>query len=174
MADGWDAAAFEALFRAHYAGLCGFVYRFVRSRESAEELVQDLFAALWRQRHQLEVRSSVKAYLYRGARNRALNWLEHEGLARSWVERETPAGEPAAPHAQLPDAQLESLERRTHLERALDTLPVRCRATLRLRYVEQLSHAEIAEVMGISLKGVENQLARGLKALRRTIPPETI
>jgi len=48
-----DVTAFEALFRAHYAALCHFVYGYVRSRAVAQELVQDLFLRLWENRNPL-------------------------------------------------------------------------------------------------------------------------
>ena len=55
------------------------------------------------------------------------------------------------------------------LDAAMESLPERCRLVMQLRWREQLSYAEIAEVMQISVKGVENQLARGLAALRRRL-----
>lgn len=169
-ATAWDDAAFEALFRLHYAPLCGFVYRFVRSRDTAEELVQDVFASMWASRRSLDVRTSVKAYLYRAARNRALNWIEHQGVVRSWAERAL--AEPLSSPTDLPSRRIEQAELRERIARALELLPERCRLVLRLRYLEQMTHAEVAEAMGISSKGVENQLGRGLKALRHHLAGE--
>ena len=60
----------------------------------------------------------------------------------------------------------ESSDLRFDLDALLSALPERCRLVMHLRWEEQLSHAEIAEVMGITVKGVERQLARGLHALR--------
>src|SRR5262245_3182517 len=73
-----DEAAFEALFRAFAPGLCAFVSNYVGSREAAEEIVQDLFLALWRMRSSLEVESSLSTYLFSAARNRAFDWLKRE------------------------------------------------------------------------------------------------
>lgn len=169
-AAAWDEAAFEALFRLHYSALCGFIYRFVRSRDTAEELVQDVFASMWANRHSLDVRTSVKAYLFRAARNRALNWIEHQGVTRAWAERAL--ADPPESASDLPGSRLEAAELRDRVHRALDVLPARCRLVLRLRYLEQMTHAEVAEAMGISIKGVENQLGRGLKALRAHLAGE--
>jgi RNA polymerase sigma-19 factor, ECF subfamily len=57
------------------------------------------------------------------------------------------------------------------LHAALESLPERCRLVMHLRWRDQLRHAEIASVMGISVKGVEMQLARGLRALRALLTP---
>ncbi len=67
------------------------------------------------------------------------------------------------------DAALERAELLGRLEAAIESLPERCRLVMRLRWREQLPYAEIAQIMGISTKGVENQLARGLKALRELL-----
>ena len=162
-----DAAAFEALFRAHYGPLCGFAERYVGSAAIAEELVQDLFADLWARRDTWTPRSSVRAYLFTAVRNRALNLRKRDTLERDWSEQEATA-EVHALHQDPPraDAALETAELHARLEAAMESLPERCRLVMRLRWREQLGYAEIAEIMGISPKGVENQLARGLKALR--------
>ena len=164
---GGDAAAFEALFRGHYGPLCGFAERYVGSAAVAEELVQDLFADLWARRDTWTPRSSVRAYLFTAVRNRALNLRKRDTLERDWSEQEATA-EVHALHQDPPraDAALETAELHARLEAAMESLPERCRLVMRLRWREQLGYAEIAEIMGISPKGVENQLARGLKALR--------
>jgi RNA polymerase sigma-70 factor (ECF subfamily) len=65
------------------------------------------------------------------------------------------------------DAALDRAELRTRLDEAIAALPERCRLVMHLRWREQMPYAEIASVMGISVKGVENQLARGLAAIRQ-------
>jgi RNA polymerase sigma-70 factor (ECF subfamily) len=65
-----------------------------------------------------------------------------------------------------PDDLLDDAERRDRLRAALEALPERCRLVMQLRWEEQLTHAEISDVLGITVKGVERQLARGLRALR--------
>ncbi|MDX5345987.1 MAG: sigma-70 family RNA polymerase sigma factor, partial [Hymenobacteraceae bacterium] len=71
-----DAPAFESLFRSYYSGLCHFALKFVRDKETAEELVQDLFVHLWENRHTLQISGSVKSYLFTATRNRAFNYLK--------------------------------------------------------------------------------------------------
>ena len=133
-----DERALETVFRSHYSPLCDFAARYVRQDALAEELVQDLFADLWARRQSWYVRGSVRAYLFAAVRNRALNLREI----------------------------LERADLRARLDAALESLPERCRLVMHLRWREQMRHAEIASVMGISVKGVEIQLARGLRAIR--------
>jgi RNA polymerase sigma-70 factor, ECF subfamily len=157
-----DAAAFEGVFRAHYAALCAFALRYVGERALAEEIVQQLFSDLWT-RADWRIHGSLRAYLFAAVRNRALNLRKRQRFERGWDEA---ADDALADDMPAADAQIEAAETSVRLSAALDRLPERCRLVMQLRWARRLSHAEIAEIMGISIKGVENQLSRGLKALR--------
>jgi RNA polymerase sigma-70 factor (ECF subfamily) len=113
----------------------------------------------------------VRSYLFAAVRNRALNQRKRGSRERDWLRNEATAMEsfPAVPDT---DDELEIEDLLRDLGAAIESLPERCRLVMRLRWRDQLSYAEIAEVMGISVKGVENQLARGLKSLRdRLVTP---
>ena len=160
-----DEAAFEALFRALAPGLCALVTRYVGSRPAAEELVQELFFDLWQRREQLAPEQAITGYLYVAARNRALNWLRHE-------RRITPWSAAAQQHAAEPDPSspneselLDMLE----LQDAIASLPARCRLIFTLSRQQDMSYGEIASSLGLSIKTVETQMGRALKALRERL-----
>ncbi len=164
-----DERAFESLFRTHYTPLCRFLVHYL-DPSVAEEIAQDLFLRLWRDRGQAPVRGSVRAYLYVAARNAALNHLRHQRIHDRWRLRAHPA--PDAPPAAVPatpedDAAAGELAQA--VAAALRDLPERGRLAATLRWQHQLSYAEIAEVMEISVKGVENQLNRIGKVLRERL-----
>ena len=161
-----DPVAFERAFRAYHPSLCQFAYRYVRSREVAEELVHDVFAKLWESRRRLDVRDSLKSYLYSAVRNHAISHLRHALVERRWREGEV---QREAPH-DINDADrlLESEELVAAVQRVLDHLPERCRLGLTLRWQRQMSYAEVAEAMEISVKTVEIYVSRGLAALRES------
>jgi RNA polymerase sigma-70 factor (ECF subfamily) len=162
-----DRAAFERCFRAMHGPLVAFVERYAGDRPRAEEVVQELFFALWRDRERLELTGSFRAYLFSAARNRALNLRRRDAVEQDWATDEAHADVRALhPSPALPDDILESEELTAQVAAAFASLPERCRLAMQLRWREGLSYAEIADVLGIGTKGVENQLARGLKALR--------
>jgi RNA polymerase sigma-70 factor (ECF subfamily) len=161
-----DEAAFESLFREYHAPLCRFVYGFLRSRDLAEEVVQEVFLALWSRRASWDVQGTVRSYLYGAARNRALNHLKRARIEQKW--REAAPSEALAP-AEATDSA-ETKEVAALVRSAIDALPERCRLVMMLRWQHHLKHVEIAEALGISIKGVENQLRRGLDLLRRALP----
>ena len=109
---------------------------------------------------------SVRAYLFAAVRNRALNLRKRQAVERDWEEDE--AITDVRDLHQSPEQADEALDRadlRARLDAALDGLPERCRLVMHLRWREQMRHAEIAAVMGISVS-VEIQLSRGLQAIR--------
>jgi RNA polymerase sigma-70 factor (ECF subfamily) len=163
-----DEAAFAQMFSAYYPALCRFTSSFVWSSEVAKELVQDVFFRIWEQRDALQIRGSLRAYLFGAARNHAVNFLKHERVGNRIFETAT------AEHRVLaigrgfdsPDEALYHGELVAAFETAVDNLPERQRTILVLRWHHQLTHAEIAEALGISVKGVETQLGRAIKTLR--------
>lgn len=162
-----ELAAFEGLYRVMHAPLVAFATRYTGESARAEELVQDVFFAVWQERASWPVQGSASAYLYAAVRNRALNLRRRDAVESDWIDDEA---QPAVRvlHATPPTAA-EVFERDETVERvraAMTRLPERCGLVMQMRWHGNLSHAEIAEVLGISVKGVEHQLSRGLRALR--------
>ena len=75
---GGDIKAFEELFRRYYFPLCCYAAGIIGQMEVAEEIVEELFYVLWKERERLQIFQSVKSYLYRATRNQSLQYCEHE------------------------------------------------------------------------------------------------
>ncbi len=162
---GGDEAAFDAVFRAYYAPLVGLAESVLRHRALAEEVAQDVMLELWRRRETLAVEESLRAYLFQATRNRALNHIRHL--------RVTERGKPfaAAPVSATPTADAELVEEEIDvaLRAAVSELPPRCREVFELSRVHGMKYAEIASVMGISVKTVEVQMGKALRILRERL-----
>ncbi len=162
-----DDTTFEAVFRTFYAPLATFAFRYLRDAAAAEDVVQDVFATLWSTRRSLDIKTSLRAYLYAAVRNRALNIRKHDAVVEAWEIDESDDNVRALhPEPSQPDAILDDRMLTDQLAAAFDTLPERQAEVMRLRWREELSYAEIAEAKGISVKGVEKHLTRGLAALK--------
>jgi RNA polymerase sigma-70 factor (ECF subfamily) len=162
-----DVAAFEQLFRALHAPLCEVVDSYVLSQQVAEEIVQDLFMAVWVDRDRVPPPRSIRAYLFASARNRALQHLRHRSVVRRWEERlqtEPASHMNAAPRT--PDRLLEMDEVSRALRTAVDQLPPRTRVAFVLRWDYEMSNEQIATAMGITAKGAEKLLATAKAKLR--------
>ena len=159
-----DLDAFEALYRGYWERLYAFAFRYLRSKEDAEEIVQEVFLRIWRGRAHWVPAGAVRNYLYLAVRNAARDRLERAAVARRWRAR---LGEPVT--AAEIQSNLEAADLVAAVERALAELPVKRAEVCKLRLIDELSYAQIAQRLGICEKTVETQLARGLKFLRDRI-----
>lgn len=169
--DRTAARQLGAIFRAHYSELFALVYRYVRARALAEEIIQDAFLAVWQKRHTWGPAMDVKAYVFQTVHHRALNRLRRERVELNWQRLIAARREEWGVSQYATDSRVitdvdETIEK---MQRAIDGLPRRVRRTIILRLQRHLTNAEIAEVMGISIKAVERNITRGLKALRTTL-----
>jgi RNA polymerase sigma-70 factor (ECF subfamily) len=159
--------AFDAIFRQHYAPLVALAGTILHDRGSAEDVVQDVMLELWRRRTALIIETTLRSYLFRATRNRALNRIRHEQVTRR--------AEPLLAREPAPDA---TADRRVHeqeiasaVRRAVAELPARCREVFELSRVHGLKYAEIADVMSISIKTVEAQMGKALRLIRERLAP---
>ena len=159
-----DQTAFDNLFRAHYAQLVRVAEAMLRDRASAEETVQDVMLELWRRRESLIVETSIRAYLFRATRNRALNRIRHERVQRASEPELSKQG-----FSQPADASLLEEEIAVAVARALDDLPARCREVFELSRMHGLKYAEIAHALDISVKTVEAQMGKALRIMRERL-----
>ena len=162
-----DHDAFDAIFRAHYPLMVALAERMLRQRAVAEELAQDVMLELWKRRAALSFDVSLRAYLFQSTRNRVLNHLRHEKVER--LGRAAAAAEPLVqprPHTVLTEEEID-----TAVRAAVETLPERCREVFELSRVQGLRYAEIASLMGISVKTVEAQMGKALRILRERLTP---
>ncbi len=162
-----DERALEAVFRAHYPAMVTVVRRIVFAPDVAEELVQDVFFKLWTKRENLAEIDALKTYLYRAARNTALNHLRRLKLEQAHEEREATKGEPAT--IESTDDSATASELTDAVQAAINRLPARCREIFLMSREGGLTYGEIATELGISIKTVETQMGRALKSLRLSL-----
>jgi RNA polymerase sigma-70 factor, ECF subfamily len=159
--------AFDAIFREHYAPLVVLAGSILHDRGSAEDVVQEVMLELWRRRVTLALETTLRSYLFRATRNRALNRIRHEQVVR----RAEPLLAPVPAAAPTTDRRVHEQEIAGALRRAVAELPARCREVFELSRVQGLKYAEIAEVMNISIKTVEAQMGKALRLIRERLAP---
>jgi RNA polymerase sigma-70 factor (ECF subfamily) len=134
--------------------------------DEAEEVVQGTFIGFWEKRENLQIETSLKAYLYRSVRNSCLNEIKRQKVrqvhAQAVLQQEVQVAE-ASDH----DALKIELEDRIH--HAIQTLPEQCRLIFKMSRFEELKYQEIADQLGLSIKTVENQIGKALKVLREQL-----
>lgn len=157
-----------AIFRAYYSELHALVVRYVRTHALAEEIIQDAFLAVWQRRFAWTPEMDLKAYVFQTAHNRALNHIRRDRIEIDWQELVAARREEWGMSQYAVDAHENAdVDEMVELvQRAVLSLPPRVQRTIALRLQYHLTNAEIAEVMGVSVKAVERNITRGLKALR--------
>lgn len=157
-----DRTALEKLYTLYYQRLCDFACQIVKSSDLAEEVVSDVFLAVWQKRDTLEIKTSLKTYLYVSVRNQALAYLKKERL---WEELNEEAQNQAVEHYNPLDALL-FRELNYSLDSLINRLPEPDRMILRLK-LSGLSYTEIAQTLSITGKSVEYRLAKAYGFLKR-------
>ena len=159
-------AAIEELYRRMEKPMFNVVVRRLWDPHEAQDVVQEVFLRLWRHRRQVRG-ETVNAWLYRSALNLASNRRRFARLRR-WVGVEAAAQIPAG-DGSLVDVENRQDERRLHA--AIDALPDKLRRALLLTEFAELSHAEVAEALGIPVGTVASRRHLALKRLAALVGP---
>ncbi len=158
-----DQLAYEELFYRYARRLQQFAYSICHHREAAEEIVLDVFMRVWMKRKTLDHIQNLKLYLYIATRNHSLNYNRGEQRFSS-MQLDELVTEPASLLPD-PDELLRSAELNQQIQEAIGQLPAQCKVIFKLAKEDGLKHKEIAELLHIQPKTVENQLAIALKKL---------
>lgn len=166
-----DIGAFEQVFRAYHAPLCLYAISITGRREVAEEIVQELFYKIWKERANLSIFHSLKSYLYGAVRNESLQYCEQHMVRERHQQRVLSA--PEAEQASTPLDQLEYRELKEAIDRTLLQLPERRRRIFTMHRFEGLKYKEIAERLSLSVKTIEAEMTKTYQLLRKEIEKYT-
>lgn len=158
-----DYVSYNKLFERYYARLCQYVYGILQDKADSEDVVQELFLNLWNHRRKIVVKENVAGYLFRMAKNLALNHI------RSTTNYQTLLDNQRRPSDYYEETPLESDEFRIALFDCINRLPHHAKQVLLLHRVEGLKQKEIAERLNITVKTVKNQIWVSLQKLRRCL-----
>lgn len=160
--------AFTELVERHGAGLTAFVWRLTGDRAVADDVVQETFLRVFTARERYrEGRASFRTWLYRIARNQALNTMR-----RRRVRRSEPLFEAADTQRSSPLEGLIGTEDVAQLRAALAALPPADQEVIELRYYQGMSFAEVGEVVGARASAVKQRAWRCLKRLGASLGGE--
>lgn len=159
-----DDEDFTLVFNEHYVGVCRFLEGMTGGRRGvAQELAQECFLRLYRTSFDRVPKGEARFWLYRVARNLALNEIKKRDGRRRLFEKVV---EVFRPRSTSPEEECERDENAELIRRMLDSLPEHQRAVLLLREGEELSYAEIARTLSISESKVKVDIFRARQTLR--------
>ncbi|HLL94560.1 MAG TPA: RNA polymerase sigma-70 factor [Spirosoma sp.] len=154
----------ELLFRRYHQALCSHAVRFVYSKETAEDLVSEVFCRFWKTKAYENITSSFRYYLFRSVRNEAYNYLRLEFQKLETIETAMVQEEA---FNQRPDQILQFEEVLHKVEELVEGLPPQCRKVFLLSRFEGKKYQDIANELGLSIKTVEVHIVKALSIVRR-------
>lgn len=156
-----DEEAFRILFYDFFAPLCVFAHRYLEEMETCEDIVQETFYRIWKNRKDLDIQISTRNFLITSVRNACLDLIRKQEIEKRWIEKRLEKDTEEEYEDLYTTQELESL-----LNQALDKLPEQIASTFRMNRFDGKTYVEIAEEKQISVKTVEAYMTRALKFLR--------
>lgn len=158
-----DAVAYKSLFFHFFLPLKSFSFAIVKSGQTAEEVVSDVFMEIWARRKKLLEIDNLQMYMYVSVRNASLRKLQQSKKIAT-LPLDDLKVEFTSPD---PDAvtNLVTNELSEKIASAVDQLPQQCKIIFKLAKEDRLKYKEIAQMLNISVKTIDNQLAIALKKI---------
>jgi RNA polymerase sigma-70 factor (family 1) len=155
--------AFEEIYNRYWLKLYAAAYKRLKERETAKEIVQDFFTSFWINREHVEIQTSLQGYLFMSIKYLVLNYKRAEAVRNSYAEILLMVNNSFDNSTEENYYYKELLER---VETEVNQLPPKCRNVFELSRKQYKTNKEIAQLMGISEKTVENHLTKALRYLR--------
>lgn len=158
-----DQSAYTEIFRRYAPLMVSHAYRLLGDRDEANDVVQDVFMALWQRHGSLGLLASLSSYLYTSIRNRVFSKMSHEKVVGRYADS---IMEHMGKAFTLSDDQFMARELQKLIDEEIAALPEKMREVFLLYRREELSYSEISERLGISDKTAKQQVYNATKILR--------
>lgn len=159
-----DRSAFDALYLKYAAKTEEFLYRMLKDHSEAEDITQDIFLKIWRNRTSIGAVDAFGPYLFRMARNAVYDRFDNRSVRENYARRAS-----LLPEYELPDSAIDSRDLLLLIRMVVEKMPEQRRRIFRMSREEGLSNDQIAEQLSISRRTVENQISRALAELRKLV-----
>ena len=149
------------MFFNFYPSLCVFAQRYISSPEVCEDIVQEIFYNLWKNRKKIEVTSSFRNFLITSVKNGCTDYLRKKSVRQNYAKRQTAHEVMDTPEEIYTISELEVM-----LHASLEQLSPNVKRAFELSRFENMTYNKIAEKMNISPKTVEAYISKALSTLR--------
>lgn len=167
IAEHSDDQAFGQLYMLYIHNLQSFANSIIKNHELAEEIVSDVFLKIWQNRATINKIENFKLYLYISTKNTALNYLSRHFRKEIVSLDEMSLNIPAVTYN--PEQLMITSEAVKKIEYEIQNLPLRCRLIFKLAKEDGLKYNDIAKLLNISVKTIDNQMAIALKKISSAI-----
>ncbi len=154
-------ADFEVIYQDNFPTLYLHAFKMLGNREEAMDVVQEIFTVAWSKRSEITIKTNVKGYLFQAVKNKVLDIYARDATVRKFevtIKEST--------YQVIDDEALREKKLMEQIEAEISTLPEQMALIFRMSRMEEKTHAEIAEVLDISVTTVKTHIGRALKKLR--------
>jgi len=158
-----DVVAFREIYVRYWYELYLISNKRLRSKEASEEIIQNFFTLFWINRKKINIRGALKAYLHTAIRYSVIDYLAREATRNNYMELLSFSYNESA-NTTEETVFLHEVE--DGINQVMSKLPAKCRRVFELSRQHHKSNKEIAELLGLSEKTVENHITNALKLFR--------
>ncbi|MPM30671.1 ECF RNA polymerase sigma-E factor [bioreactor metagenome] len=156
--------ALRSIYMAYYHQIMRYISYYVKSEADVQELVSDVFLAVWENRKELPTINNFNSYIYKISKYKALNWLRSQKMIN--VDLDNIPIEIFAHTYTTPEDDYISEETVNHINTAIEELPNKCKLAFKLVREYNMRYLDAAEILGISVKTLENHITTAVKRIR--------
>lgn len=166
IADNSDLVAFKHFFERYFDRLFTFSLYYLKSNEMAEEVVSDVFLNIWEKRETLKQIENVEAYLFKSVKNKSLTAIQQKSKRPIMMNLDNLSVLDKSVDGFNPESDLFLKELYERLDHAVEKLPSQCKIVFKLVREDGLKYREVADILEVSEKAVEKQMARAHRKLK--------
>ena len=156
--------ALRSIYNTYYHSIMRYMSLYVKSEVDVQELVSDVFLAVWENRKELPAINNFNSYIYKISKYKAMNWLRGQKMIN--VDLDDIPIEIFAHTCTTPEDDYISEETISYINAAVESLPSRCKLAFKLVREDNMKYLDAAEVLDISVKTLENHITAAVKKIR--------
>lgn len=161
-----DEEALTIIYNEYWEIMFLASYNLVKDRAVCEDIVQEVFISLWQRRAKLEIKVSLKSYLYSST---VYKVYDHFNKNKKMLKDELFDNFESKIETSNPETKLMHQELIAYMDSIVDSLPDKCKEVYKLSREKMLTNKEIAEQLNISQRTVEGHISKALKVLKETL-----
>lgn len=173
-----DEKAFERFFHLYYPRLKAFAFRLIADKDTAEDLVQEVFVSLWENRRQINLDKSLKSWIFLSLRNNSLNFLRRQKTEQKYLDYLSfqNSSQELFLSSFLEDHEIELLKNQAvqQVMEIIEHLPVQCRKVFEMSRFGKIKNQDIASELDISIRTVETHISNAIKSIKKQIKSNPI
>ncbi len=161
-----DNEAFKLLYKEYYKSLCVYTYGISKNRTLAEDIVQNVFFNLWKNRNKIEIKNSISSYLYKSCYNEFINHYKKQQKTLDYL---TEFRISAMDFFIEDSIETTNEDKIISIRKAIEKLPNKCKEVFIMIKIEGLKYKEVADNLKISIKTVEAHMTLALRKIKEEI-----